>query len=111
MKFKTVGYALIVAVAAVAVSIGSADAKYRHKKKAAAPPPPPPAWCPYTAPQPVCGSLKGHKFTYNDACFAAKDGAKVVANHACPVKKAHKAKKAKKYTKKKAAKKKPAKKY
>jgi hypothetical protein len=49
----------------------------------------------------VCGSLKGHKFTYANKCAAWKDGAKIVSNKACPVKKAKKAKKAKKKAAKK----------
>ena len=44
------------------------------------------AWCPFSAPQPVCAMKGKQKFTYNDACFAAKDGAKVVSNKACAMK-------------------------
>ena len=48
------------------------------------------------------------RFTYNDACFATKDGAKVVSNKACPAKaakgKGGKKKKAKKSSKKRAKK-------
>jgi hypothetical protein len=110
MKLRTFGYALLVAVAAVALAIGSAstgEAKGK-KKAAAAAPPPVTAWCPFTAAQPVCGAKGKLRFTYNDACFAAKDGAKVVSNKACAVKaakKGGKAKKAMKSGKKKAAKK------
>lgn len=109
MKLRTIGYALLIAVTAVAVSIGSAttgEAKGK-KKAAAAAPPPMTAWCPFTAAQPVCAVKGKQKFTYNDACFAAKDGAKVVSNKACAVKaaKTGKGKKAKKASKKKAAKK------
>ena len=103
MTLKKIGYAALVAIAAIAFVIGSAttgDAK--GKKKKAAPPPPPPAWCAFVQ-QPVCAVKGGQKFTYANACFAAKDGAKVVSQKACPVKKAKKAKK--KPAKKKAAKK------
>ena len=106
MKLKTIGYALLVGAAAVALSIGSADAKYHHKKKAAAPPPVQPQICLYEAMAPVCGSLKGHKFTYANQCAAWKDGATIVANHACPVKKAGKHHKMKHHAKKKPMKKK-----
>ena len=106
MKLKTIGYALIITVAAVALAIGSATTgEAKGKKKAAAAPPPQPQICLYEATTPVCGSLKGQKFTYANACAAYKDGASIVSNKACAVKKAHKAKKAKKAMKKKAAKK------
>ncbi len=110
MKLRTIGYALIITVAAVALAIGSAttgEAKGK-KKKAAAAPPPQPQICLYEANAPVCGSLKGHKFTYANACSAYKDGASIVSKKACAVKaakKGGKAKKAKKASKKKAAKK------
>ena len=54
----------------------------------------------------MCAVKGKQKITYATACFAAKDGAKVVSQKACPAMKAHKAKKAKA---KKAPKKKPAK--
>ena len=110
MKLRTVGYALIIGVAAVALAIGSAttgEAKGK-KKKAAAAPPPQPQICLYEANAPVCGSLKDHKFTYANACAAYKDGASIVSKKACAAKAAKKGKgkKAKKSAKKKAAKKK-----
>src|ERR1043166_2196030 len=110
MTFKTIGYAVIVAVAAIALSIGSATNSEAAKKKraAAAAPPPSAAWCPFTAPKPVCATKGKMRFTYNDACFATKDGAKVVSNKACPAKaakgKGGKKKKAKKSSKKRAKK-------
>jgi len=105
MKLRTIGYALIIAVAAVALAIGSATTgEAKGKKKAAAAPPPQPQICLYEATAPVCGSLKGHKFTYANSCAAYKDGATVVSHKACSVKKAHKAKKAKKKAAKKPAK-------
>ena len=45
---------------------------------------------------PVCGAKGGLKFTYKNACYVAKDGAKVVSDKACPAKKAEKPKKKKK---------------
>ena len=102
MQFKAIGYALLVGAAAVAFSMSPADAK--HKKKAAAPPPAQPQVCLYDAMSPVCGSLKGHKFTYANQCAAWKDGATIVSNKACPAK-AAKHKKGKKGKKKKGKKK------
>ena len=104
MKLRTVAYAALIAVTGLAFAIGSATtSEAAKKKKAAAAPPPPPAWCPFTAPQPVCAARGKEKFTYADACFAAKDGAKVVSNGACGTKAAKKG--GKKKSKKKAAKK------
>ena len=110
MKMKTIGYAAIVAVAAVALSIGSATtSEAAKKKKAAAAPPPQPQVCVWQQMSPVCGSLKGQKFTYANSCAAYKDGASVVSNKACPTKaakaKGGKKKKAKKASKKQTAKK------
>jgi hypothetical protein len=104
MKLRTVGYALVVGAAAFAFAIGSATTgEAKGKKKKAAPPPPQPQICLYQATAPVCGSLKGHKFTYANSCAAWKDGATIVSSKACPAKKAVK-KKAKKAAKKKAKK-------
>ena len=64
---------------------GASEAK--GKKKAAAPVP---AIC-WGTQKPVCAVKGGLKFTYASACYAAKDGAKVTSNKACPVKKAKKA--------------------
>jgi len=104
MKLRTIGYALIVGAAVVALSIGSAttsEAKRHHKKKVS-PPPAQPQIC-LAEYAPVCGSLRGHKFTYANACSAWKDGASIVSRKACPVKKAVKHyKKGKKKAKKKA---------
>jgi hypothetical protein len=108
MKMKTFGYAAVIAVAAVALSIGSATTSEAAKKKKAAAPPPQPQVCVWQQMSPVCGSLKGQKFTYANSCAAYKDGANVVSNKACPAKAAKGKggkKKAKKASKKKAAKK------
>jgi hypothetical protein len=77
MKLKNLAYATFVAAAAVAFVIGSAVPSEAAKKKkaAAAPPAPPPVAC--VGPQsPVCASKGDQKFTYFNACYAAKDGAK-----------------------------------
>ena len=74
-----------------------------QRRHIAAAPPPQPQLCLYEATSPVCGSLKGHKFTYANSCAAWKDGASIVSRKACPVKKAVKHyKKGKKKAKKKA---------
>jgi hypothetical protein len=113
MKLKNFAYAALVAAAAVAFVLGSATTgEAKHRKKAAAPPPQPQICILEYAP--VCGSLKGHKFTYANACSAYKDGATIVSKKACYAKKAHakkkKHKKAKKAKKAKKPMKKPAKK-
>ena len=101
MKLKNIGYAVFVAATAAAFVIGSGGpSEAKHKKKMEAAPPPGPC---FVAEKRVCAVKGGMKFTYASACIAAKDGAKVVSQKACPVKAAKKA------GKKKAAKK-PAKK-
>ena len=73
-----------------------------------APPPPPPVVCLLNY-QPVCGVKGKTKATWANACFAAKNGAKVAYQGACKVHKAKAKKKAKKKAAKKPAmKKKPA---
>ena len=107
MKLKTIAYAALIVAGAFALGLGSATTGQAKGKKKAAAPPPQPMVCLYEAPGAVCGSLKGHKFTYANTCSAYKDGASIVSKGACSAKKAHKAKKAKKAKK---AMKKPAKK-
>jgi hypothetical protein len=97
---KKLSYAALIALTAVAFVIGSAatgEAKARKKKAAA---PPSPMACIFM-PAPVCGVTGGHKYTYATACLAVMNGAKIVSQKACPVKKAKK--KAKKRTAKKKA--------
>ena len=105
MIFKKIGYAAVVAVAAVGLVIGSAGSSEaaKAKKKAAVSTPSTSAFCWGGAP--VCATRGGMKFNYRSACYAANDGAKVVSAGACPAKKAMKAKKAPKKAAKKAAKK------
>jgi hypothetical protein len=105
MKLRSLGYAAVVAATAAAFVIGSVNVGEAKSKKKAAAAAPPPVIC-FEAEKRVCAVKGGMKFTYINACTAAKDGAKVVSQKACPVAKA--AKPAKKSSKKKMAK--PAKK-
>ena len=104
MKLRSLGYAAIVAATAAAFVIGSVNVGEAKGKKKAAAAPAPPVIC-FEAEKRVCAVKGGMKFTYINACTAAKDGAKVVSQKACPAPKAAKAKKAKKAKAKKAAKK------
>jgi hypothetical protein len=102
MKLKNLAYATFVAAAAVAFVIGSAVPSEAAKKKkaAAAPPPPPPQVVCAGPPAQVCATKGDQKFTYHNACWAAKDGAKAAKPGAC---KAAKAAGGKKKSKKKKA--------
>lgn len=106
MKLKNLGYAALLTVATTAFVLGTAGSSEAAKKKAAAAPPPPPGLC-FAPEKRVCAVKGGLKFTYANACIAAKDGAKVVSDKACPVKAAKKGgkKKAKQAAKKPAKKK------
>ena len=89
MKLKTIGYAAFIAATAAAFVIGSSgisEAKHKAKAKEAGPPP---VICFNTTGQ-VCAERGGKKYTYASACWAAKEGAKVVSNKACPAPKAAK---------------------
>jgi len=102
MTLKTITHAAFIAVAAGAFVVGLTGASEAKAKKAA-PPPPNPGPC-FEISAPVCGLKGGMRFTYANACFAAKDGAKVVSQGACKPAKAHKkAKKAAKPADKKPA--------
>jgi len=99
MKLKTIAYAAFIAIAAGAFVIGSGGVSEAKGKKKMAAPPPDPGPC-FMIAAPVCGAKGGMKFTYNNACYAAKDGASVVSKGACAPAKAHKkGKKAKKAAK------------
>jgi hypothetical protein len=97
MKLKTFGYGALIIAATVALAIGSASPSDAKSKKKMAAPPPPPQWgfC-FETYKPVCAVKGGEKQNYVNACFAAKDGAKVVSEGACPKAKpaVHKKKKA-----------------
>lgn len=105
MKLRSLGYAAVIAATAAAFVIGSVNVGEAKGKKKAAAAPPPPVVC-FEAEKRVCAVKGGMKFTYASACIAAKDGAKVVSQKACPVKAAKKGgkKKAKKAAKKPAKK-------
>ncbi len=76
MKIRNIAYAAFVGVAAVAFIVGSAvPSEAAKKKKAAAAPAPQLASCLASPPGSVCATKGGQKFTYFNACYAAKDGA------------------------------------
>ena len=103
---KKFGYTALIVAATFAFALGASGSSEAKGKKMAAPPPAQPQPC-MGSYEPVCGSLKGQKFTYANACSAYKDGASVASKGAC---KAMKAAKGKKHHAKKKAMKKPAKK-
>jgi hypothetical protein len=85
MKLKNIGYVAFIAATATAFVIGSGGpSQAKHKTKMEAPPPQP--VCFPMSGGPVCGTRGGMKFTYANSCYAAKDGAKVVSDQACPAK-------------------------
>src|ERR1700688_4403544 len=87
MKLKNIGYAVVIAATAAAFVIGSiGPSEAKHKKKEAAPAP---ATCWLIAPAPVCGARGHMKFTYINACYAAKDGATSVSPGPCKAAKGH----------------------
>ncbi len=90
MKLRNFGYVAVIAVASAALLIGSAATGEAKSKKKAAAPPPPPVICTLDY-KPVCAVKGGLKFTYSNACWAAKDGAKVVSQGPCKTPKAMKA--------------------
>lgn len=102
MTIRNIAYAAFVGVAAVAFIIGSAvPSEAAKKKKAAAAPAPQPVSCLAAAPGPVCATKGGLKFTYFNACYAAKDGATSAKSGACKEAKAKKGGGKKKAAKKK----------
>jgi len=103
MKIRNIAYAAFVGVAAVAIIVGSAVPSEAAKKKkaAAAPPAPQPVSCLASAPGSVCATKGGQKFTYFNACYAAKDGATAAKAGECKAAKAKKGGGKKKAAKKK----------
>lgn len=90
MNYKSIGYAVVVAATAAMFVIGSAvPSEAAKKKKPAAAPAPTPAICPWVQKE-VCAVKGTQKFTYSNACWAAKDGAKVVSEGPCKASKAMK---------------------
>jgi hypothetical protein len=94
MQLKKIAFTLLIGAAA-AMTVSSPS--FAAKKKAKAEAPQPMINCFQQATQ-VCATRGGMKMTYASACFAEKDGAKVVSQGAC--------KPAKKMSMKKAGKKK-----
>jgi len=80
--------ALIVALTAGAAG-WSTPSEAKHKM-AAAPKPEPLRFCLAFEDKPVCGVINGARQTYGSECWAAKDGAKIVAQGACKAPKMHK---------------------
>lgn len=95
MKLKSLGYAAVAATMTIAFALASASPSEAAKKtkKMAAKPAAQSMSCMMLPEAKVCGTRGGMKFTYANACYAAKDGAKVVSQKACPAPKATKAKK------------------
>jgi uncharacterized protein (DUF1501 family) len=103
MTFRKLGYAVLVAAAAVALAVGSAGpSEAKGKKRAEATTPPKQPICLMIDNHPVCALKGGTRVTYANACFAANDGARVVSNGACPAPKMAKKPAGKKAAKKKA---------
>jgi hypothetical protein len=86
MNRKIFGLAVVAAVAGFVIgTAGSSEAK--GKKKMAAPEPTP-IICTWLY-EPVCAVKGGRRQTFSNACWAAKDGAKVVSQGACKPAKAN----------------------
>ena len=97
MTIRKLAYTVLVGAAAVAFVIGSAvPSEAAKKKKVEAPPAPQPVTCLVTAPGSVCAAKGGQNFTYFNACYAAKDGAKLGKAGVCKQTKAAAAKTSKK---------------
>lgn len=93
-------YIAIVAAAAAIFLVGSAVPGEAKGKKKEAAPAPTPVFC-FGIQKPVCAVKGGMSFTYANACYAAKDGAKVSKEGPCKEAKAKPAKKMKAASKKK----------
>ena len=77
MQLKKIAFTLLIGAAA---AMAATSPSFAAKKKAM-------AWC-FQQQTPVCATRGGLKMTYASACFAEKDGAKVVSQGACkPAKK------------------------
>jgi hypothetical protein len=96
MQLKHIAYTLLIAGTAAVVATSPSFAA-KKKAKSYAEDATPMCLQPQKA---VCGMKGTQKFTYASACFALKDGAKIVGDSACSP-----AKKAKKMSMKKPAKK------
>ncbi|HMF26427.1 MAG TPA: hypothetical protein VKG24_30505 [Pseudolabrys sp.] len=99
MTIRNLAYTALVGAVAVAFVIGSAipsEAAKKKKTAAAAPAPQTPTCLMVTARGPVCATKGGQKFTYFNACYAAKDQATKATPGACKEAKAGGGKKKKK---------------
>jgi hypothetical protein len=86
MTYKSIAWAAILGTALVLASSASGIAAAK-KKKAEAAAPTSTAFCMTTGSQ-VCATRGGMKFTYANACYAQRDGAKVSSQGACKAGKA-----------------------
>ena len=82
MKLQRLGYGAFAIAAGFVVAAGSAAPSYAKGKKAAEDPGMYWMVCTFDTGA-VCGSWKGMKLTYANACSAVKDGAKIVKNKPC----------------------------
>ena len=88
MKLRNIGYAAFIAATAAAFVIGSAGAsEAKGKKKEAAAAAARAGDVLHSAKRRFARRRAAMKFTYANACWAAKDGAKVVSDKACPARK------------------------
>ena len=86
MTYKSIAWATILGTALVLGSSASGVAAAK-KKKAEAAAPTSTAFCMGSTGE-VCGTRGGMKFTYANACYAERDGAKVSGKGACKASKA-----------------------
>jgi len=82
MTYKSIASVVILGAALVFASSASGLAATKKNAAAAAPAPTSTAFC-MSAGEQVCGTRGGMKFTYANACYAARDGAKVSGKGAC----------------------------
>jgi hypothetical protein len=82
MFLKNIGCAALLGTAAFAFALGAAGTSDAKGKKETMAPQLDPIICMQSS-APVCGVKGGLRFTYNNACFAKKDAAKVVSQGAC----------------------------
>jgi hypothetical protein len=80
MQLKKIAFTLLIGAAAAMAATSPSFAAKKKKPKAEAPQPMISCFQQQT---PVCATRGGMKMTYASACFAEKDGAKVVSQGAC----------------------------
>lgn len=74
MTLKNLGYAAFFGAAAFGLALTSGGVDQAKAEM--------PIFCVQPS-APVCGAKGGMKFTYDNSCYAMKDGAKVVSKGAC----------------------------